>query len=103
MNELEKYPIGDLDWDGDPRDPSALLGTPTPAETVDLTKPLKIIADQIELLQRYTPPGYRPTRLEYFSSTILSAMLVGRSIKDQQKCINQSLIFAKERIEAIDG
>ncbi len=72
-------------------------------ETVDLTKPIRLVADQIELLQRYKPPGYKPTRLEYFSATILSAMLVGRSTKDQQKCVARSLKFAKDMLEALDG
>ena len=46
---------------------------------------------------------YSPTRLEYFSATILSALLKGRSLKEQQKCIAQSLRFAKDMLEALDG
>ncbi len=46
---------------------------------------------------------YSPTRLEYFSATILSSLLIGRSLKDQKKCIAQSLRFAKDMLEALDG
>ena len=46
---------------------------------------------------------YSPTRLEYFSAMILSALLIGRSVKDQQKCVAQSLVFAKDMLEALDG
>ncbi len=46
---------------------------------------------------------YSPTRLEYFSAMILSSLLIGRSLKDQKKCIAQSLRFAKDMLEALDG
>ncbi len=46
---------------------------------------------------------YSPTRLEYFSAMILSSLLIGRSAKDQQKCVAQSMRFAKDMLEALDG
>ncbi len=46
---------------------------------------------------------YRQSRLEYISSIVLSSMLIGRSVKDQEKCVTQSLKYAKELMKAIDA
>lgn len=48
-------------------------------------------------------PEYRPTRFEYIAIAALQGLIVGRSVKDQPKAVQQAIRIATDMEIALDS